>query len=130
MMIDPPCPCAMSVGMAALAVCQTPVKLTSITSCHCSSLNSHDHPTLRMPALATTMSTRPSSATPSSKAAWSAAMSRTSARRATTRRPSLPTNLAVSSRSSGVAGAYLIVSNPAQRSTAMMSAPSAARRSA
>ena len=57
--------------MAALAVCQTPVKLTSITSRHCSSLISQDHPTLRTPALATTMSTRPSSATPSSKAACS-----------------------------------------------------------
>ena len=42
-----------------LMVCQTPVKLTPITSAHCSSVISQSQPTLSTPALATTMSSQP-----------------------------------------------------------------------
>ena len=58
--------------MAGLAACQTPVRLVSIMSCHAVSLSSSSVPKLKMPALAATMSRLPSSATPSSRAAFSA----------------------------------------------------------
>ena len=70
-MIDPP-PAARRCGMAALAACQTPVRLTSIMSCQCVSSSSSSVPKLKMPALAETMSRWPSWATPSSSAALSA----------------------------------------------------------
>ena len=71
MMIEPP-PAARRWGMAAFTVCHTPVRLTSITSCQACSVSSSAVPKLTMPALATTMSSRPSRATPSSRAALSA----------------------------------------------------------
>ena len=58
--------------MAALTVCHTPVRLTSITFRQACSVSSSAVPKLTMPALATTMSSRPSWATPSSSAAFSA----------------------------------------------------------
>ena len=71
MTIEPP-PAARRWGMAALAVCHTPVRLTSIMSCQVCSVSSSARPKLTMPALAATMSSRPSWATPSSSAAFSA----------------------------------------------------------
>jgi hypothetical protein len=63
--MDPPLPWLIIAGAAALAVCQTPVRSTSMTACHSSRLNSH---ALRykppMPALALTMSMCPNSAGP------------------------------------------------------------------
>ncbi len=58
--------------MAALTACQTPVRLTSIMSCQVVSSSSASEPKLKMPALAATMSSRPSWATPSSTAALTA----------------------------------------------------------
>ena len=43
-MIEPPSPPAISAGMAAFAVWKTPVRLTSIMSCHCSVDSSHALP--------------------------------------------------------------------------------------
>ena len=54
---------------------------------------------LKIPAFALTMSRRPSSATPSSSAAFNAPTSRTSACRATIRRSRDSTSLTVCSRS-------------------------------
>src|SRR6185503_13219193 len=127
--IDPPRPPWMRCGTAALQVCQTPVRLTSIMSCHSWS----DSPTvpsavLAIPAFAATMSSRPSWATPSSTAARSAAPSRTSVSDATIRRSSASTCLTVSARSSDVDIGYGTESICLHRSTAMMSAPSSASR--
>ena len=80
----------------------------------------------QIPALAITMSRCPNSATPRSIAADRAARSRTSAIAVIARCPSFSTSRAVSSRSSGRASGYSLVSMSAHRSTAMMSAPSAA----
>src|SRR5690349_2618529 len=66
MMIDPPLPASIIAGIAALSVFQTPVRLTASISSHASS--SIDHAlgeNVAMPALALTMSRRPSSDTPS-----------------------------------------------------------------
>ena len=71
MTIEPP-PAARRCGMAALHVCHTPVRSTSITSCQAGSVSTSTSPWLRMPALAATMSSRPSWATPSSSAACTA----------------------------------------------------------
>ncbi len=71
-MIEPPWPPAFRCGMAALAACQTPVRLTSIMSCQVCSASTSALPKLKMPALAATMSSRPSWATPSSSAALTA----------------------------------------------------------
>src|SRR5690348_166130 len=127
--IDPPRPPWIRCGTAALQVCQTPVRLTSIMSCHSWS----DSPTvpsavLAIPAFAATMSSRPSWATPSSTAARSAAPSRTSVSDATIRRSSASTCLTVSARSSDVDIGYGTESICLHRSTAMMSAPSSASR--
>ena len=70
-MTEPP-PAARRCGMAALTACQTPVRLTSIMSCQVVSSMSASVPKLKMPALAETMSSRPSWATPSSTAAFTA----------------------------------------------------------
>ena len=70
-MIDPP-RAARRCGMAALAACQAPVRLTSIMSRQAVSLSSSSVPKLKMPAFADTMSRCPSWATPSSRAALSA----------------------------------------------------------
>src|SRR5271163_3956896 len=80
----------------------------------------------QMPALATTTSRCPNSATPSSIAVARASRSRTSAIAVNARCPSFSTSRAVSSRSSGRASGYSLVSMSAHKSTAMMSAPSAA----
>src|ERR1700752_3448798 len=60
-MIEPPRPPATTCGTVALAVCHAPVRLTSRTSCHASSLSSVAAPSEKIPALATTMSRRPNS---------------------------------------------------------------------
>ena len=100
--IAPPAPRSIIDGIAISTVLNTPVRLTSIASCQ-ASCGSSPIDIGAMPALARTMSTGPSSATPASKAARSPASSRTSACRATIRRSSASTSLAVSARSSGVA---------------------------
>ena len=99
--IAPPWPRSIMDGIAVSTVLNTPVRLTSMTSCQapCSSCRDMG----AMPALASTMSTGPSSATPASKAALSPASSRTSACWAKIRRSSPSTSLTVSARSSGVA---------------------------
>ena len=80
---------------------------------------------VQMPALAVTMSSRPSWATPSSTAAFTSAGSpRTSAWVATMRRSSASTSVTVSAMSSGVDSSYGTVATWSHRSTAMMSAPS------
>ncbi len=62
--IAPPVPRSFIDGMAVSTVLNTPVRLTSMTSCQalCSSVS----PIGAMPALASTMSTGPISATPRS----------------------------------------------------------------
>ena len=86
-MIEPPRPPAAICGTVALAVCHAPVRLTSRTSCHALSPSSVAAPSEKIPALATTMSRRPNSATPSLTAADSESRSRTSACRMMARRP-------------------------------------------
>lgn len=67
--MDPPFPASIMCGTAALVVCQTPVRLMSIMSAQlCSSISDVLDSVLAMPALAETMSRRPSSATPVSRA--------------------------------------------------------------
>jgi hypothetical protein len=101
-MIEPPPP-AMRCGVPAVIVFQTPVRLVSRICCQTSGVTSSQACSAHTAALATTTSSRPSSATPSATAAVSAAASRTSACRATTRRPSAWTSRAVSARSSAEA---------------------------
>ena len=100
--IAPPWPRSIMDGMAVSTVLNTPVRLTSMTSCH-ASWRSSPSAIGAIPALASTMSTGPSSATPASNAAFRPASSRTSASRARIRRSSASTSLTVSARSSGVA---------------------------
>jgi hypothetical protein len=90
-------------GTAARTVFQTPVRLTSIMVDHVSSSISSVGAGVAIPALASTMSRRPSWDTPSSTALVSAARSRTSASVATMRRSSASTWRTVSARSSVVA---------------------------
>src|SRR3712207_2873854 len=131
MTIDPPRPPSIRCGNVTLQVFQTPVRLMSIISRQASSDSSRAGASSKTPALASTMSSRPSCATPSSTAARRAAVSRTSACVATIRRSSFSTCRTVSARSSGVAGGYIwMLSTGPQRSTAMMSAPSWASRTA
>src|SRR5690348_7793866 len=125
--IAPPAPRLIMDGIAISTVLNTPVRLTSITSCQ-ARWSSSSSVIGAIPALASTMSTGPSSATPASNAARSPASSRTSAWRATIRRSSASTALTVSARSSGVAIGYATLAIWAQMSTAMMSAPSSASR--
>ena len=101
-MIDPP-PLASRCGIATKSVFQTPVRLVSIVSCHTAGVTSSHAWTVQMPALAETMSSLPSSATPASSAALSPWRSRTSAFRAKIRRSSASTALTVSARSASVA---------------------------
>jgi hypothetical protein len=112
--------------MLARAVFHSPVRLMSMVCFQLSALMScTGPPRLAMPALATTMSSRPSSPTPASTAAASPPESRTSAWVAMIRRSWASTSLTVSARSSGVA----IGSAPStslRMSMAMMSAPSEA----
>ena len=104
MTIAPPLPASIMAGIAAFNVFQTPVRLTAIVSSQTSSsIDQAFSENVAMPALALTMSRRPSSATPSSTSARTAAPSRTSASRAMIRRSRSSTCFAVSLRSSGVA---------------------------
>ena len=64
-MIEPP-PAAIRCGTLTTIVFQTPVRLVSIVSCQTCGVTSSQLWMVQMPALATTMSSRPSSATPSS----------------------------------------------------------------
>ena len=89
--------------MAAAQVFQTPVRLTPMTVSHTSGVTSSQRWTEQTPALATAMSSRPSSATPSATAPARARPSRTSTVRVTTRAPASSTSRAVVARSSGVA---------------------------
>ena len=59
LMIDPPLPASIIGGTTALMVFHTPVRLMSMTSCHCWAEISHSRPQFSTPALATTMSRRP-----------------------------------------------------------------------
>ena len=127
--IAPPWPRSTIEGIAVSTVLNTPVRLTSITSCQ-ASCGSSPSDIGAMPAFASTMSTGPSSATPASNAARRAASSRTSAWLATIRRSSASTSLTVSARSSGVDIGYATLPICEQRSIAMMFAPSAASRTA
>ena len=88
-------------GTAISTVLNTPVRLTSITSCHAPGFSCRDIGA--MPAFASTMSTGPMLATPASNAARIPASSRTSASAAWIRRSSASTSLTVSARSAGVA---------------------------
>src|SRR3954451_11007568 len=129
--IAPPRPPSIRCGRDTLQVFQTPVRLMSIISRQASSVSSSAGWISNTPALPSTMSSRPSWATPSSTAAFSAAVSRTSALVATIRRSSASTWRTVSARSSSVAGGYIwIDSTGPAMSTAMMSAPSCASRTA
>src|SRR5580704_3987172 len=83
-----------------------------------------------MPALAMTLSRRPTSARPASSARRSDAGSRTSATFATMRLSSFSTCSTVSCRSASVLMGYPTVAIWSQISTAIMSAPSSARRKA
>src|SRR5580700_748863 len=127
--IAPPAPRSIIEGIAVSTVLNTPVRLTSITSCQ-ASWGSSPRAIGAMPAFASTMSTGPSSATPASNAVRRPPSSRTSAWAATIRRSSASTSLTVSARSSSVAPAYGIPGMSSHTSTAMMSAPSWASRTA
>src|SRR3954470_15873237 len=84
----------------------------------------------RIPAFATAMSRRPNASTPYDTAASRAEWSRTSVWLAMILRPRPSTCLTVSPRSASLASAYGTESIESQRSTAMMSAPSEASRTA
>lgn len=69
-MIEPPLPAARIAETVTASVLNTPVKLMSMTSWHCrAEICQIDRPTGMMPALAHTMSRRPSSETPDVTAA-------------------------------------------------------------
>ena len=101
-MMEPP-PDEATSGAAAITVFHEPVRLMSMVSCHTSGEVSSQALIRPTPALATTMSSRPNSASPASRAALSPSRSRTSPWRATMRRPAPSTRRTVSSRSAGVA---------------------------
>ena len=127
MTMEPP-PEAMRWGIDACSVCHTPVRLMSSVSCQMRSVTSSQVWMVQMPALATTMSSRPRSTTARVERGLEAVcvahvgLGRHDppAERAT---PS-----AVSSRPSGVPIWYLTRSSCSHRSMAMMSAPSSASR--
>src|ERR1700735_1524880 len=124
---DPPRPPWTMCGTAALIVFHWPVRLMSIISVQVASSISSVGAMLEMPALASTMSSRPSSATPRSTTSVSVRRSRMSAWLAMMRRSRASTSLTVSARSSGLAIGYGTLWACRHRSTAMMSAPSRAR---
>ena len=99
---DPPLPPAMMCGTAARIVFHWPVRLTSIISSHTSSSISRVGAGVEMPAFASTMSSRPSWATPSFTAA-SRANSRMATCDALSAGQAASTWLTVAPRSSGVA---------------------------
>ena len=79
MITEPPRPPALTWGTAALTDFHTPVRFTSSICCQRgSSISSSIAPGVPIPALATTMSSRPSCSTPLSTAFFSASKSRTS----------------------------------------------------
>jgi hypothetical protein len=90
--------------MTARMELATPVRFTSITSCHPRSLTCMIPAGTMMPAFATSTSSFPNCATACSTAAWSAAGLRTSPRNARNRRPCASTSRPVSAKSWGVAG--------------------------
>ncbi|CKS87523.1 Uncharacterised protein [Mycobacterium tuberculosis] len=96
--IDPPVPCSIRVGIATCTVWKTPVRLTSITSRQPSSPAC----IIAIPALATTMSSRPNSSRPACNATDSDARSRTSPCLATIPPPASSTSSTVAARSSAV----------------------------
>ena len=112
-----------------MQVCQTPVRLMSIMSCQICSGISADGLKDTMPAFALTMSSRPSSATPWSSAAFSAVVVADVGLGgddpAAERLDGLDR---LAARSSVVASGYGTDSTCALMSTAMMSAPSWASR--
>ena len=97
--MDPPCPCSIIVGAHTSTVLNTPVSMTSMESCHAACVKAWSPKEAKIPALATTMSSRPNSARPSFSADSSCPLSRTSTRRATIPRPTSVTRFAVVSRS-------------------------------
>src|ERR1700744_4163180 len=130
-MIDPPRPPSMIFCAPAITVFHVPVTLTSITSRNDSGVISFHAWGAVMPALATMMSSRPRVATALLTTSHKPSKSRTSIAEAMIRRPAASTSRTVSARSSGVAESYRTQdgSLPAM-STAMMSAPSRAMRTA
>ena len=68
--IEPPSFCAIMVGIAALTVWNTPLRLMSTISRQSSGLISQVLAPEQMPALGSTMSTRPNCSTPRSKIAF------------------------------------------------------------
>ena len=100
-MMEPP-PAAIRGGIVAEIVFQVPVRLVSTISCHSAGVTSSQACSAHTPAFATTMSSLPSSATPSATAAEMAPASRMSACRETTRRSCASMAAAVVARSSGV----------------------------
>ncbi|KWX68453.1 hypothetical protein ASJ79_17725 [Mycobacterium sp. NAZ190054] len=101
--IAPPSGLRSSAGSAASMVKYTPLSITATASVNAEMSRPCGPATGRMPALASTKSRRPSSATPRATTSASRSRSRTSPRSATIRRPVFSTSRTVSSRSSGVA---------------------------
>ena len=126
MAIDPPRPASTMSGTVTWRVFQVPVKMTSMASCQAWGASSPNVPAGWIPALATTMVTGPRPSRTLPVGPPRPARSRTSALRATMRRPIASTAATVSARSASVAMAYWTEGIWPQMSTAMMSAPSLA----
>ncbi len=125
-MATPPRPESIIGGRQALTVLKTPERLTAIISSHIASDIDTALPSDTIPALATTMSICPNSASAVSLTCAKLSESRTSPRRAITRRPVSRTRRAVSSRSARVAMGTSTVGNCSQMSKTTISAPSLA----
>lgn len=128
-MITEPPPAATRCGAATITVFQVPVTLTLWSYSNSSGVTRSHIAGTQIPALATTTSRRPSSAIAPSTADLSPPMSRMSTCADTIRRSSFSTSATVSARSSGVEDGYGTFRS-AQTSTATMSAPSSASRTA
>ena len=89
-------------GATARMALNTPVRLVSMVSLHCTASMVQIDPRVDTPALATRMSTEPSSARASATKARVASRSRTSDTAETHRRPCTSTRRTVSARSSSV----------------------------
>ncbi|SHU62344.1 Uncharacterised protein [Mycobacteroides abscessus subsp. abscessus] len=127
--IAPP-PRAIRCGVAARVVCHTPVRLTLSIVCQSLSGISSSIPREVMPAVAHTISSPPNSVTASWVKVCTSRRLRTSTTPGMTRRPADSTSSEVLSRSARVAGGVMVVCTGAQISSAMMSAPSCAKRTA
>ena len=93
MITEPPRPASIIAGTAAETVCQTPVRLTEMTSSHCSWLISQNgNESIPIPALAMTMSISPKEARPASTTWATARRSRASAWSATIFPPAASTS--------------------------------------